>query len=106
MPGITDFPTVLITVSGLWGLISRPGSVVCSTEEGQLIHKLLDHAYNKLVRPRGEGTNGTLKVKIGMRLSQLLDIVSKLKLKVGLRLTLLIGIISKLNVEIGMTYDY
>lgn len=81
MAEFSNFRSLLVTLAFLLTFRDRSGFVSGSDEEGLLIHQLLGHTYNNLVRPRGEGVNGTLKVKIGMRLSQLLDIVSRLKCK-------------------------
>ena len=76
MVGFRDSRGLSVGLICLGTILGWVRVVHSSEEESQLMHQLLSHSYNNLVRPRGEGTNGTLKVKIGMRLSQLLDIVS------------------------------
>jgi hypothetical protein len=48
--------------------------------KSNLIYLIQENAYNKLIRPSGRTVNGTpeskLTVKLGMRLSQLLEVVS------------------------------
>jgi len=44
----------------------------------RLYHDLLiQNKYNKLIRPVGNNTNKPLTVKMGIRLSQIIDVVSK-----------------------------
>lgn len=86
MERFSDFRSLLVTLAFLLTFWDRSIFVSGSDEEGLLMHQLLGHAYNNLVRPRGEGVNGTLKVKIGMRLSQLLDMVSRCKVQIEIRL--------------------
>lgn len=88
MERFSDFRSLLVTLAFLLTFWDRSRFVSGSDEEGLLMHQLLGHAYNNLVRPRGEGVNGTLKVKIGMRLSQLLDMVSRCKVQIEIRLFL------------------
>jgi hypothetical protein len=68
-----DFMAIL--VSGI--ITSLLGSATCRHEpaEKKLHEYLLSEKYSKLIRPSGNNSV-KLTVKLGMRLSQLLDVVS------------------------------